>query len=627
MRLSKQDITQVFILPIAFLTTFIFSNHLLLRAEGLPSLYELTTPFSAGFYWYYVLSFVFGLIFTASSWMILKGGRKRLYGGIILFLSLSICCSYYAGVIIFENFFLSKPIDIWASFNLFYHPHYYSKFLLCQTLSISPLLIVIILYLFKHQMGEHPFGNAHFSNLIETDRAGFFTKNESSIILAKKGSMPVYSNGFEHVLCSAPSGSGKTTAFATPNLFHYPYSVVCNDVKLSLFKTTSGYRENQLGHKCFLWSLSDEDGVTHRYNPLDCISRDPVKCIRDIQRIAHIFIPDSTHKSADGFWSRSSRQLFMALVLYIIGTDPNSLTFGNIARISKKDDFLDWLNEEVEQNDLLHPEFYRNAGAFLREPEKTLGNALADFTKRFELFSDPYIDAATSTSDFDLRDLRKKKMTIYVGFNDDDTDRLKDILTLFWQQLISFMTQKLPDPNEEPYPLLCLIDEFSSLNRIDKLRNSLKLLREYRVRCVLMLQYFGQTLEKYSREEAKAFANIKTKLSFGVDDIDDAELISKILGTKTKRINAGSSSTQQNGMNTTRSYQYQGVPLMRPDEILRLKSPNALIMRTGTSPLKAKQYFWYKDRVMKKLKMPSVFIPTQKVSLEAFVKSPADSPL
>lgn len=101
------------------------------------------------------------------------------------------------------------------------------------------------------------------------------------------------------------------------------------------------------------------------------------------------------------------------------------------------------------------------------------------------------VDAATSKTDFDLSKLRSEKITIYIGFTDDDMERLAPLLTLFWQQLISVMIRKIPDEKEEPYPLLCLMDEFSSLGRIERLRRSLKLLREYRVRCILMLQYIA----------------------------------------------------------------------------------------------------------------------------------------
>jgi type IV secretion system protein VirD4 len=49
---------------------------------------------------------------------------------------------------------------------------------------------------------------------------------------------------------------------------------------------------------------------------------------------------------------------------------------------------------------------------------------------------------------------------------------LAPIINCFWQQLISSMIQKVPDLNTEPHPLLCLIDEFVSLGRIEKLKRS-----------------------------------------------------------------------------------------------------------------------------------------------------------
>ncbi|MGQ3892338.1 type IV secretory system conjugative DNA transfer family protein [Legionella sp. CNM-4043-24] len=109
------------------------------------------------------------------------------------------------------------------------------------------------------------------------------------------------------------------------------------------------------------------------------------------------------------------------------------------------------------------------------------------------------------------------------------------------------MIRKVPYKKDEPYPLLCLIDEFSSLGPIERLRRTVKLLREYRVRCILMLQYIAQTYEQYTHDEAKAFTNITTKIAFSAEDINDAEYISKLPGSKTVRIRAGSVSTQRGG--------------------------------------------------------------------------------
>ena len=243
------------------------------------------------------------------------------------------------------------------------------------------------------------------------------------------------------------------------------------------------------------------------------------------------------------------------------------------------------------------------------------------FSGYFELFDDPTIDAATSHSDFDLRALRSSPMTIYVGFTDDDMERLSPLLTLFWQQLISVMIKEIPDPIKEPYPLLCLIDEFSSLGRIERLRRSLKLLREYRVRCVLMMQYIAQTYEQYSQDEAKAFTNIKTKIAFATEDIQDAEYVSKLLGTRTVRVAAGSSSSQHHGYSESKSYNYQAIPLLRPDEVMRFPEHQILIMRTGHPPVKAKQMIWYQEKQMKDLVSAAIQIPKQHVQRQPFVRS------
>lgn len=438
-------------------------------------------------------------------------------------------------------------------------------------------------------------GNAHFASAMETYRAGFLKQEEGSILIGKKYGVPLWSNGFEHVLVFAPTGSGKTSSIGIPNLFQYPYSVVCNDVKFTMYKTTAQYREKVLGHKCYCFAPTNEHKQTHRFNPLSLISDNKLHRITDIQRIAHILIPDN--KKSDPIWQQASRKLFKCLVLYLLDNQDRPTTLGEINRIIKQKCFDDWLAEQMEETSNYDDDFYRNGYSYLNNHEKTRSSILETLSGYFELFEDPLIDNATSSSDFDFRKLRKEKITIYIGFTDDDMERLSPLLTLFWQQLISAMIKEVPDVNEEPYPLLCLIDEFSSLGRIERLRRSLKLLREYRVRCVLMLQYIAQTFEQYSRDEAKAFSNIKTKIAFGVEDINDAEYISKLLGKKTIKVHASSQSRQMQGYAYSNSYNYQAVPLLRSDEIIQLQASQILIMRSGSSPIWGYQYVWYRENL------------------------------
>ena len=199
-------------------------------------------------------------------------------------------------------------------------------------------------------------------------------------------------------------------------------------------------------------------------------------------------------------------------------------------------------------------------------------------------------------------------------------ERLSPILTLFWQQLISTMIRKIPDPIDEPYGLLCLMDEFTSLGRIERLRRSLKLLREYRVRCILMFQYIAQTYEKYSHDEAKAFTNIKTKIAYAAEDLNDAEFISKMLGVRTQEVVSYSVSTQNNSGSHTKNIAYQAIPLMRAEEIMRLPSHVSLILHAGHAPIKAKQYIWYEEVDMKDLPQEACVVPEQVVRQVSFDK-------
>lgn len=549
------------------------------------------------------------------------GGLSRFLAKRVLLLIAVLVLALGFGVMIYqwvEGIPSITSIDVLALFLDSLKGQAPSHFIEAEIVSLALMALIFVFFVFETiRPANKVLGNAHFANSLNVYRAKFYKKEAESLIIGKKEGLPIYSNYFEHVLVFAPSGSGKTRSIAIPNLFHFPYSVVCNDIKFTLFDTTSGYRRDVLGHACYCFAPTRKNGHSHRFNPLSTIAKDKLARITDIQQIAHILMPDNPKEQP--IWTQASRKLFKTLVLFLLDSDEHRATLGEINRLVKQEQFDDWLKEMLDNTDNLDPEFYRNGYSYLNNHEKTRQGILETFSGYFELFDDPFVDAATSASDFDFSDLRRKKMTIYIGFTDEDMERLAPLLTLFWQQLITSMIKEIPDPILEPYPLLCLIDEFSSLGRIERLRRSLKLLREYRVRCVLMFQYIAQTYEKYSHDEAKAFINMKTKIAYTTEDINDAEFISKMLGTRTKKVVSRSVTSQQSGVSDGKSINYQAIPLMRPDEIMKISPDIALIMRAGVAPIKARQFIWYKDGMKAWVKTP-VNLPIQVAKQVPFVR-------
>lgn len=445
------------------------------------------------------------------------------------------------------------------------------------------LLTAVLAAIFMQKEEYNVLGDAHFATAPEIHKAGFF--KEEGILLGKAWGKKLYVGGFEHVLGFAPTGSGKTRSIAIPNLKSWQGSCVANDVKQTLWETTHKYREKHFNQKCYLWAPMSETKTPHRYNPLDRISRDPDKLITDCQRISHILVPKDPKESP--MWGQQARSLLVCLLVYLVQSEQETVTLGRVNQLIKQIDFDGWLQALTETNHF-HDAFYQNAYSYLNQPEKTRGSSLSTLTGYFELFGDPALNYATSATDFDLTQLRKKPMTVYVGIPPSDIARLSPLVTLFWEQVIQAMLVRIPKA-DEPNLLLCLLDEFSEMGRIEVLRSGLKILREYRVRCILLTQQLSQMRERYTEAEAKAFTSIKTKIVFTPDCYDDAEYISRLLGKKTIKVRAESGSRNKRGENNVVSYNYQIASLMRSEKIQKIKYSEMLIIKAGALPILCKK--------------------------------------
>lgn len=331
-----------------------------------------------------------------------------------------------------------------------------------------------------------------------------------------------------------------------------------------------------------------------RYNPFFYVSSDAELRIRDLQLIAQILIPET--KVGDSFWAISSRELFLTLSLYLIETN-RMPTLEKIHDLSKQSDFFIWLLTQVNENDQIYfKHLKQNAYSLLQTDEKTQKNILKDFHSRLSLFNDPIVGYAASDNDFDFSEIRRKKMSIYIMIPDSDKERLSPLLTLFWVQLINAISAHEPMA-DEPYSVLALMDEFGNMSRINKLKDGMSFLRSYHMRCIVMVQHLAQISSIYGRYDAKSFFNSKVKIAFALNDIDDAQFISKSLGSKTVKVSSSTvnSGSGDNPGTRSDSTNFQSRPLLAPDEMMRLPSRQAIILMESKNPIKAYKYCWYEQ--------------------------------
>jgi|TARA_R110002110_G_C13470277_1_gene720487 type IV secretion system protein VirD4 len=509
-----------------------------------------------------------------------------------------------------------STLYFWEFLNLpLQHLSFEYKLYWLLSVGITPLGLLFALTAQIKSLSAPLFGDSKWMKYNDAIKNNLFSSD--GIILGKKWGKYIRIGGFEHVICFAPSGTGKTVSMTIPNLLTWDGSIVCTDIKLELFKKTSRFREG-CGIKCFLWNPGAHDFKSHAYNPLDIVGTNKLTRVDELHKIASILIPNKEREAP--IWVNGPRNLFIALAIFVLDSDTRAKTLGEIARVVKGNEDFDRFIEEILMSDDLDPICRMNLNAYLSTPEVTRGGIKAALEASLCLFENPIIDAATSSSCFDIRKLRQEKMTIYVGVTNDNIDRLSPLLNVFFQQVMDVMTRKEPDETE-PHGLLFLLDEFTALRRMDLFKSNIGLLRSYRVRLLIIIQDLTQLYDTYGHHGGKAFLNVKVRVALTQSSPEDAEYISRLLGNKT--VDSISKSVRGLGIrqgDMSESFSNTKRPLLLGQEIMRLSDSRNLIMIQGLNPICANKITWYSDKNLKNRNQGAIDLPKLKISLPTIHK-------
>lgn len=523
---------------------------------------------------------------------------------IILFL---VVAWFYLSGFIFLSFADQPTSSLTFTTILDYSSAYFGKnvratLLLIFAMFVSTTIVtfpIIALFLKKK---ESLYGDAKWATNKDIKKAGLFS--EAGIIVGvKKSFLGLFSKylvlgGSLHALLEAPTRSGKGVGVVIPNLLTWPDSVVVVDVKSENWDITSGFR-SAYGQECYMMNFAPRDYKTHCWNPLFYISDDPNFRINDIQKIGNMLFPNI--KAEAPIWQASARSLWLGLVLYLIETEELTVSLGEVFRQILQGD--ERLNDIVDSRQIsdkpLSNQCYLALKEYLDTPEKTRGSIKKSFTASLELFYNPVIDAATSSNDFDLNDLRKKRMSIYIGVTPDDLERLQPLLNLFFQQLIDINTRELPEKNPDlKYQALLLPDEFAALGNVSILNKSIAYIAGYGLRMLPILQSRSQLRSIYGNDDAETFTqNHALNIIFPPKDPKEAREISERIGNKTiintsksKPIGLGKGSRSKTQSDHSRA-------LILPQEVINLGKEKELILLENCPPIKCHKIVWYKDKI------------------------------
>jgi type IV secretion system protein VirD4 len=446
-------------------------------------------------------------------------------------------------------------------------------------------------------------GEAQFSRRREVARAGLL--GDRGLILSQLDRRLIRLPGQQGVAVAARSRSGKGAGIVIPNLLDWPDSTICVDIKKENWTVTAGFRA-YCGQQVFLFDPYSETGNTARWNPLGYVSPHPGLRVNDLQRIADMLYPETP--GTDPFWIASARTLFLGIGLYVFETPSLPKTIGEILRqgmASDDEGFAAHWKRLVEGRNSgrtpLSGECVRALYDVIDLSPVTASSIRKTFTSRLDLWLNPLLDAATSTNDFDLLELRSRRMSIYVGVNPEDLHRLRPVLSLFFQQAIGLQTRQLPEHNPAlRYQVLMVLDEFAALGCIPVIAEAAGFLPGYNVRLMLVVQARAQLREVYGVNGAETILrNLAARIVFGADNFADAREISDELGTTTVKTKTYSKPLFHFGSAASKrtvSVSEQKRPLMLPQEVQRLDAKEALIFYESLAPIRCRKIRYFEDR-------------------------------
>ena len=416
--------------------------------------------------------------------------------------------------------------------------------------------------------------------------------------------------GQQFVLLAAPARSGKGVGIVVPNLLSYPDSVVVLDIKQENFSLTAEFRRAH-GHDVYLFNPFAEDGRTHRYNPLSAISGGMFR-VGDILSTGYALYPVGGH---DDFWKDQARNLFLGIVLLLCewrdarrsgNTDVPDypVTMGEVLRQSSGNGMP--AKAYLQQALLQHRRLLSGAcvdalNRFLANDDKVLASILATFNAPLTIFANPIVDAATSGNDFDLRDVRRRRMSIYVGITPDHLTEAALLVNLLFSQLVNLNTKELPHDNPAlKVQCLLLMDEFTSVGKIHVIARAVAYMAGYNLRLLSIVQSVSQLESVYGRADARTFVtNHAMQILYAPREQKDANEYSEMLGTFTDRSRSVSRSNTIFGGRggSSESFSEQRRQLLLPQELKELGRDKEIILLENTKPILAERICYWRDPV------------------------------
>lgn len=449
------------------------------------------------------------------------------------------------------------------------------------------------------------YGSARWATHPEIKEAGLL--GADGVVLGCYERDYLRHDGPEHVLCFAPTRSGKGVGLVIPSLLTWPGSAIVHDIKGENWTLTAGFRARH--GRVLLFDPTNTESAA--YNPLLEVRRGEWE-VRDVQNIADILVDPEGSLERRNHWEKTSHALLVGAILHVLYAEKDKTLAGVANFLSDPARSIEATLAAMMKTRHLgdagpHPVVASAARELLNKSDNERSGVLSTAMSFLGLYRDPVVAAVTSRCDWRIAEVvaADRPTTLYLVVPPSDINRTKPLVRLLLNQIGRRLTEDL-NARSSRHRLLLMLDEFPALGRLDFFESALAFMAGYGLKAFLIAQSLNQIERAYGPNNS-ILDNCHVRVSFATNDERTAKRVSDALGTATEmramKNYAGHRLSPWLG-HLMVSRQETARPLLTPGEVMQLPPSDEIVMVAGIQPIRAHKARYYEDGRFKERILP-----------------------
>ena len=356
----------------------------------------------------------------------------------------------------------------WFAYDAYARPIFVEGAYIAASGGIAAVVVAIAMSVWRAREVKKvtTYGSARWAETREVRLAGLL--GHDGVMLGRWRHEYLRHDGPEHVLCFAPTRSGKGVGLVVPTLLTWPESAIVHDIKGENWTLTAGWRA-RFGRVLL---FDPTNAASAAYNPLLEVRKGEWE-VRDVQNIADVLVDPEGALERRNHWEKTSHSLLVGAILHVLYAEPDKTLAGVANFLSDPRRPIETTLRAMMTTPHLgeagvHPVVASSARELLNKSDNERSGVLSTAMSFLGLYRDPVVATVTRRCDWRIHDLLEGKTatTLYLVVPPSDISRTKPLVRLILNQIGRRLTEEL-DARRRRHRLLLMLDEFPALGRLD----------------------------------------------------------------------------------------------------------------------------------------------------------------